>query len=493
MKILIWVSIGVVVLIVGVIGAVAMFGAGASGGEGDGTTVRLATVKVGELIETVSAPGQVEPATNVAISARVSARITEIPFKAGERVTKGDPAADPPVPASVLIRLDSTDLEAQLRSAQARRNGQEAQIQVEEARIESQQASLRGTRATRDEAKRDLNRHREMVAAGDVSQTAYEQAQQRYDELESRYASAESDLEASRRALKVLHFNLDAADADIERAEDNLSYTTMVSPIDGVVTIVNVEPGEIAVTGTMNNPGTVLLEVADLSTMLVVAELDEADVGQVQKGQPAKVRMLAYPDRIFDGNVRSVALSATRLGTKFFKTEVLLDTDGDQIYSGLTADAEIEVARHDDIRIVPSQAVLGRPIEELPIDIRDDNEYVDQTKSIITVVYRFVDGKAVITPVKIGPSDVTHTVILGGLEADEQVVVGPYKALESLEHDQKLKDEREEKAKKDAKDKADAEADAPGDDGSDEAASDASSESENADESDDLDRPVAVE
>lgn len=494
MKILIWVSIGVVVLIVGVIGAVAMFGPGASGGgEGDGATVRLATVKVGELIETVSAPGQVEPATNVAISARVSARITEIPFKAGERVTKGDPAADLPVPASVLIRLDSTDLEAQLRSAQARRNGQEEQIHVEEARIDSQQASLRGSRATRDEANRDLNRHREMVAAGDVSQTAYEQAQQRYDELDSRYASAESDLEASRRALKVLHFNLEAADADIERAVDNLSYTTMVSPIDGVVTIVNVEPGEIAVTGTMNNPGTVLLEVADLSTMLVVAELDEADVGQVQKEQPAKVRMLAYPDRIFDGKVRSVALSATRLGTKFFKTEILLETDGDQIYSGLTADAEIEVARHDDIRIVPSQAVLGRPIEELPIDIRDDNEYVDQTKTIITVVYRFVDGKAVITPVKIGPSDVTHTVILGGLEADEQVVVGPYKALEALKHDQNLKDEREEKAKKDEKDKADAEADGSDTAKSDVAATDASSESEKAEESDDSDQPVAVE
>ncbi len=459
MKIVIAVTVGVVVLIVGVVGLVALLGSGESGSGGAGTVVRLEPVRVGELIETVSAPGQVEPVTHVAISARVSARIAQIPFSEGEQVIKGDPAAEPTVPASVLIRLDSTDLEASLRSAQARRNGQAAQIEVEKSRIHSQEASLLGTRASMEEAHRDLNRHRELVAAGDVSESAYEQSQMRNDELNSQHAAAKSNLEASRRALKVAQYNLDAADAEIERAEDNLSYTTIVSPINGVVTVVNVETGELAVTGTMNNPGTVLLEVADLSTMLVVAELDEADIGQVHEGQPAKVRMLAYPDRTFDGTVRSVALSATRLGTKFFKTEVLLDTDGDQIYSGLTADVEIEVDRHQGTLVVPSQAVFGRPVDELPIDIRDNSELIDKNKTIATVVFRFIDGKAVVTPVKIGPSDVTHTVILSGLEADEQVIVGPYKALEGLKHDQSVKDEREEKAN-DKDGEADEQADA---------------------------------
>jgi len=456
-KIIIWVSVVVVVLIVSVVGLVAAFKPGGTGLGGPGTAVHLEPVTVGELIETVSAPGQVESVTNVAISARVSARITEIPFEEGERVIKGDPAADPPIPPSVLVELDSTDLQAQLRQAQARRDGLAQQIEVDKARIQSLEASLLGTRASLDEAQRDLNRQRELVSSGDVSQAVYEQAQRRYDEVAAQYAAAEASLEASRRGLKVAQFNLDAADAEIERARDNLSYTTIVSPIDGVVTVVNVEPGELAVTGTMNNPGTVLLEVADLSTMLVVAELDEADVGRVREGQPAKVRMLAYPDRIFDGTVRSVALSATRGTTKYFKTEVLLETEGDHIYSGLTADAEIEVARHDGILTVPSQAVLGRPIEELPIEIRDHNEYVDKDKTITTVVYRFIDGKAVVTPVKIGPSDVTHTVILGGLTEGEQVVVGPYKALEGLKHDQSLKNEREDKDKAKDKENADGE------------------------------------
>ncbi len=448
MKLIIGVTVGFVVLIVGVIGLVAVLGPGATaggGGGGVGTAVRLEAVAVGELVEVVSAPGQVEPVTNVAISARVSARIAEVPFAAGEHVTKGDPDADPPVPASVLLRLDSTDLEALLRSAQARRDGQAAQIEVEESRIESQAATLQGTQASLDEARRDLSRNRELVASGDVSRSAYEQAQMRHDELDSRYISAQANLEASRRALKVAGFSLQAADADIERARDNLSYTTITSPIDGVVTLVNVEPGEVAVTGTMNNPGTVLLEVADLSMMLVVAQLDEADIALVHEGQPARVRMLAYTDRVFDGTVRSVALSATRLGTKFFKTEILLKSEGDAIYSGLTADAEIEVARHTGVLTVPSQAVLGRPIDDLPVDIRDSSENVDKNKTIVTVVYRFIEGKAVLTPVQIGPSDVTHTVILRGLDVGERVIVGPYKALEGLKHDQSVKDEREDK------------------------------------------------
>lgn len=446
MKIIIGVAIAVVVLILVVVGGFAVMGPAATGssGGGGGTTVRIQPVAVGELVEVVSAPGQVEPVTNVAISARVSARIAEIPYEEGERVTMGDPDADPPISPSLLIRLDATDLQASLTSAEARRDGQAAQIEVEESRIEAQEASLLGTRASMDEAKRDLDRNRDLVASGDVSRTAYEQAQRRYDEMASQYASAEANLEASRKSLNVSRFNLKAAEAEIERAKDNLSYTTIHSPIDGVVTSVNVEPGEVAITGTMNNPGTVLLEVADLSTMLVVAELDEADVGQVTEGQAARVRMLAYPDRIFEGHVRSVALSSTRAGTNFFKTEILLKTDGEQIYSGLTADAEIEVKRHADVLTIPSQAVMGRPVDDLPVDIRDNNEFVNKEKTIATVVYRFIDGKAVITPVKIGPSDVSQTVIVGGLTIDDRVIVGPYKALEGLHHDQAVKDEREE-------------------------------------------------
>src|SRR5690242_14053855 len=113
---------------------------------------------------------------------------------------------------------------------------------------------------------------------------------------------------------------------------------------------------------------------------------------------------------------------------------------GERLFSGLTADVDIETKRYDDIIKVPSQAVLGRAPDALPADIRKKPE-VDATKATVPVVYRYVNGEAVATPVTIGASDLTHTVIKSGLSAGDLVIAGPYKVLESLAHGQKVKNE----------------------------------------------------
>ena len=453
MKIVIGVVVSFVIFLMLVVGGVAMFGAKSTGGitsTGDGAAVRVHEVNKSLLVESVTAPGRVEPKTNVAISAKVSSRIIELPYAEGERVMKGDPDADPPVPASVLVRLDATDMEAQLQSAQARWSAQQAQIEVDRARIESQKASLRATDVALAEAKRDLERNRELRTSNDISQATLDDAQMRYDELRANRDSSKASLDAVERGLLVQQFNLEAARADIARAEDNLTYTTIKSPIDGVVTALNAEVGELVMTGTMNNPGTVILEVADLSKMLVVVQLDEADVGKVDVGQPAVVRLLAYPDNEYTGAVETIALKATEGQTRFFETKILLDNTMDRIHSGMTADAEIEVARYEDVLTVPSQAVMGRSFDDLPKEVRDAaGDLVDAGKAIITVVYRLIDNKAVVTPVLIGASDLTHTVIKAGLNEGDRVIIGPYKVLESIAHDQAVVDE-DEQAKTDA-------------------------------------------
>src|SRR4051812_27767498 len=143
---------------------------------------------------------------------------------------------------------------------------------------------------------------------------------------------------------------LEAADAEIARARDSLSYTTITSPIDGQITRINSQVGELVVIGTMNNPGTVIMEVADLNTMLVNARIDESSVASVKVGQKALVRAQAYAGEVFEGTVSSVALSQTeeKDGSKYYKTEILLNTNGRRIFSGLTADVDIETARHKD-------------------------------------------------------------------------------------------------------------------------------------------------
>jgi len=104
---------------------------------------------------------------------------------------------------------------------------------------------------------------------------------------------------------------------------------------------------------------------------------------------------------------------------------------------------EIETRRHIDVIRVPSQSVQARNVDDLPLEIREDNPDVDMTKTFATVVYCFKDGKAEVRPVTIGPSDLTHTAVLSGLSENEQVVIGPYKVLESISHELVIRDERE--------------------------------------------------
>jgi HlyD family secretion protein len=223
-----------------------------------------------------------------------------------------------------------------------------------------------------------------------------------------------------------------------------------------VVTRINAEVGEVVIYGTMNNPGTVILEVADLSTMLLVAQVDEADVGKLEVGQKAKVFVQTFPDDEFKGVVDTIALThriSPSTATKYFRTEILLEGDVKKLFSGLTAHVDIETFKHEDILNVPSQAVLGRAIDDLPLDIRENCPEVDKEKTFTPVVYRYIDGKAVVTPVKIGPSNLTHTIILSGITEDDKIIVGPYKELEGLKHDMKIRDEREIEAEKKKKKK----------------------------------------
>jgi HlyD family secretion protein len=418
------------------------------------TTVQVEVVKYGELIELVSAPGEIEPKTKVEISAKVSARITKLPYDEGDRVTCGDPNANPPIPASILVCLDSKDLETRLASAEAGRAAQAAQTEVEKSRISGQQASLVGLEASLKQAQRDMERQQELLQSKDISQATYDQAKLKYDDLKSQYNSSRHSIQSAELNLVVLQHNLEAADAAIDQAREALSHTIISSPMDGVVTVLNAEVGEMVMTGTMNNAGTVILEVADLATMLLVAQVDEADIGKLAVGQKATVYVQAFPDDEFEGVVHSIALThrLSSTGTKYFKTEILLKGDVQKLYSGLTAHVDIETLRHENIICVPSQAVMGLAVDDLPLDIRDNCPDVEKDKTYTPVVYRYIDGKAVVTPVRIGPSNLTHTIIKSGVSDGDKIVIGPYKILEGLKHDAKIKDERELESKKDAND-----------------------------------------
>ncbi|MBI9017121.1 MAG: efflux RND transporter periplasmic adaptor subunit [Phycisphaerae bacterium] len=400
------------------------------------TSVRLETVRFGDLVEIVTAPGQIEPRSKVDISAKVAARIVELPFEEGQHVKKGD----------LLIKLDSNDLESRLRSAQASYQGQEAQIQVDKANIERQKASLKATEATLNQAEKNFQRQKQLLESKDVSQATYDEIACRLEEQKNQYEAAQQGLKASELGLIVAEYNLQTSLERIEQAKDELSYATITSPMDGIVTRINAEVGEMVMTGTMNNAGTIIMQVADLSQMLLVAQVDEADIGKLKVGQKTRIRVQAFWGHEFQGAVDTIALTHDRSTsqTKYYKTEIIVEADSEhQLFSGLTADVDIETLKHENIIKIPTQAVVSRKVDDLPLEIRQDNPNVDMAKTEALIVYRMVDGKAVATPVEIGSSDISHIIIKSGINENDIVVIGPYKVLGTLKHGQKLIDEKE--------------------------------------------------
>lgn len=368
-------------------------------------SVRFGTVDRGDLVRAVSAPGRIEPKTNVKVSAQVSARIVALPFREGAQVKTGD----------VVCRLDARDLAAIVASA-------EAQLRSEEARLESAKAALAN-------AKVELRRARDLYETRDI-------AKAELDSAELSESRAQAELGVALQAIEI-------ARANIERARQDLSYTTIVSPFDGVITRLDAEVGELVVVGTLNTPGSVFMEIADLSTMLVKARVDEANIAKVQKGQKCTVDIAAYEGVAFTGVVDHVGLTR-KLDTDqtaYFEVDVLLDRREDiMLRTGLTASVDIQIQVLREVMRVLSQAVVERRVDELPPEVAL-SPLVDQKRRFARVVYVDRDGEAWPVAVKTGAVDLTHTVIEQGLEENQRVIVGPFKALMEMKSRRRVVDE----------------------------------------------------
>ncbi|MEY5031196.1 MAG: Macrolide-specific efflux protein MacA precursor [Planctomycetota bacterium] len=405
------------------------FGAG-----GKALPVRIATTGKRELVETVSAPGELDPEIKVDVSAEVSARILELPFREGATVRQGE----------VIVKLDDRDLKASLDAQVAQRDGERFRLRSEQERLASPTSQLANARAA-------LERQESLFKTGDVSRADLDNAIARVRDLEAQIASA-------KEGLSVIESSLAAAEANIERARELLKKTTITAPIDGQITELNAEQGELVVVGTMNNAGTKILTIADLGSVRLKSKVAESDVARVKAGQPATVRVNAYRNREFKGTVERVALArgteqsfgSSAGGTGggqggWFKCEVKLDlTEGETLLSGLAANVDIVVATTQGL-LIPSQSLLEKKLDDLPKDIAE-SPLVDKVRKKAIVVFRMVDGKAVLTPIKTGASNLTDTMVVEGLSEGDVVVTGPYRVLERLKQGDAIREETAEDA-----------------------------------------------
>lgn len=349
-----------------------------------------------DLRRTINAPGAIEPKQLVQISAEVSARIVALPFGEGDPVREGD----------IICRLDSIDLQARLDAA--------------ESRVRSQESQLDGARAELELAQLELGRLQELLDTKDIAKAEFDAANTRVLQARSSVAVIEAGIEAAR--------------ADVRAAKRDLENAVIASPISGRIVNLPVEVGE-TVLGTFQNQGSLIMEIADLGTMLMQARIDETSVGLVAEGQSADVRLLAYGDRVFEGVVERVGLQRRVFtdGTSYVQAEILVEqAEGDLLRTGLTANADIHVETVRDAIVVPSQSVLDRRVENLPDDVRA-SPLVDRLRTFTTVVYVLDGGVARARPVRTGVSDLTDTVVLEGLQAGDPVITGPFRVLRDLE------------------------------------------------------------
>jgi HlyD family secretion protein len=364
--------------------------------------VSVEKVKTENLTSLISASGEVSPKKNVNISAQIPGRIVKIGVEEGQMVKAGD----------FLLKLESTQYEANADRDRALIRGFQAELIKAAAYLK------------RDES--NFNRQKKLHDDQLISSEALEAAKAQFDVSKAQYDS--------------IQFQIEQAEASLQSSLDNLSKTTYSSPIDGIITSLRIEEGEIALVGTMNNPGTVLMSIADLSVMEVEVEVDETDVIGISLGQEAEVRVDAFPDRTINGKVTEIGSSALQQvagsqESKDFKVVITLSDPPENLKPGLTASADIITAKKDNALAVPISALVLSEKEE----DADDKEQKEG-------VYVVKDSRVKFFPVEKGIMGELKIEIKSGLEEGQEIVVGPYSALRMLKDDMLIKAEEKKEA-----------------------------------------------
>lgn len=368
---------------------------------------------MGNLTSEVSASGIIEPKLKVNISSNVIGQIVSLTVKEGQDVKKGD----------FLLQVDPQRYKAEVDSWAA-------QVRVAKINVEQAEVTLR-------ESESNLNRIRSLYEQQIASESELEQATIKY--------------ESAQVQLKSVKEQVRQSEANLERTKDELAKTTFNAPMSGVVSKLNAEEGENVITGTMNNPGTVIMIISDMSEVLAKINVDETDINQVKIGQKCEITVDAVENKVYKGKVSDIASSASKdQEVSVFEVEIMISNPDENLKPGMSARAEIETNYRKNIVTVPLQAVVEREIDKkesktnrqggrISISVSSSNEKQE-------VVFIIKDGKAVQVPVKTGISSTSDIEILSGIQKGDSVITGPYRTLKKLKDgdDVKIKEEKKE-------------------------------------------------
>jgi HlyD family secretion protein len=323
-----------------------------------------------------------------------------------------------------LLKLDDDDARAKLDSADARYNRlREAIAQVE---------------ADVKKAERDASQ------SGRLADRGYTTS--------AELADSRTLLAKAQAALRMSRLELAESAAMRRSSQRDLARTEIRSPVNGIVSDLNIEVGEVAIAGTTNLAGTVLMNICNLSGMRVRADVDETDIPFIHRGQPGQIYLQADQRAPIAGKVGRVGAKGARSGDVVnYETRIVVAHDSAALRAGMTATVEIEVRRVDDALGIPVQAVVHRQRKDLPDtaavrawcerNAHSPGERAGETKTrYIKVAFVVERGVARARPVETGLSDERRVEVLSGLKADDRVIVGPFRTLDELRDGQPTKE-----------------------------------------------------
>jgi HlyD family secretion protein len=366
--------------------------------------VQTELVKRRNITQIVTATGKIDPEIKVVITPEVSGEIVYLPVKEGQRVRKGD----------ILLKIKQDQYIAQRDRAVANLSSAKASLNIQKIQLQKIES--------------DYNRVKELYAKGLSSDAELETIKAQYETARAQVQSAESMVQQMEAAVK--------------EANENLAKTIITAPMDGIVSQLNVKLGE-RVLGTGFTQGSNLMTVADLTKMVAVVDVDENDVVLISIGDTAKVKVDAFPGKIFKGVVYEIGNTAKAkgLGTQEevvnFEVKIrILDSDVN-LKPGMSCNAEIMTETRNNVLAVPIQSVTIRGLETEKKESKSSDEEmvtIESKKEVLdTKAYEGVfivkDGKAKFVKVKTGISDDSYIEIVEGLKGDEEVVTGSYRAI----------------------------------------------------------------
>ncbi len=404
-KTLIWISVGVVLLIILLIGGKK---AGWYGKAGNFKEVEISNIEPIDIIETVAATGKIQPETELALSSEVSGEIIELPLKEGQVVEKGD----------LLVKINPDLIQAAVSQS--------------EAGLQNVRAQLAQAEASEKNAELNYNRNKTLFEKGVISKSEWDKSVADYD--------------MAKANKKAAYYSVQSAAANVKQSVDNLSRTTIYSPMSGTISKLSVELGE-RVVGTAQMAGTEIVRVANLQNMEVVVDVNENDIVKVAVGDSTIVEVDAYLKREFKGVVTEIAnsaesaLSADQVTNFKVKVRILPHSYKDltegkpdsfsPFRPGMTATVDIITNRKKNVIGVPISAIVIKTdtTSSRSTGMPKNNS---ATAEKFEAVYVKVGEEAKLRVVKTGIQDDSNIEIITGLKEGETVITGPYNTVTKL-------------------------------------------------------------